>query len=196
MGCVIQLQLANSSESFTVLRSGPTGSECIQAQNQRDAYVNLTASDFEANGDVGTQPFLIVQPTVLENAGTYSRMTGCVIPEPESALSAGAIAGIVIAVLIVGAVVVLVVVLLLVYRVRTGHWFKLREKDDEKLTVHFEKELLMGEVKPKKKSKVRSVWSCIMCQHALVNVGQCYLYIWPQFPRLFTWRERSRHCIN
>lgn len=155
MGCVILLQLSIGADDFFVPRSGANTTQCIQTLNQRDAYVNLTASDWEANEETGTVPFIITQPSVVEDAQTYTEMTGCDIPEPSAVLNAGAIAGIVIAVLLAGAVVLVVVILLLVYRVRTGQWFKLREKDEEKLTVHFEKELLMGNVKPKKKSKVK-----------------------------------------
>ena len=69
-------------------------------------------------------------------------------------LLSGAIAGIVIAVLVVGAAVVTVVVLLLVYRVKTGHWFRL-ESGDEHMTANFEKTLLVDDskLKAKKKSK-------------------------------------------
>ena len=57
--------------------------------------------------------------------------------------------------LVLGALLVLT--LLIVYRVRTGQWFKIKvDDDDELLTVHFEKKLLMGDLKPPKtKSKVQ-----------------------------------------
>ena len=161
-GCVVTLLLLNSSESFYISQSGQSGSHCNQTMNQGDAYVNFTAVDIESNGDRGTG-VLYVLPQIIEDVGAYTGMTGCVIPEPETAqpppqpepaLTPGAIAGIVIAVVIVGAVVLVVIILLLVYRVRTGHWFKLREKDDANLILHFEKELLVGDEKPKKKAKV------------------------------------------
>ena len=65
----------------------------------------------------------------------------------------GAIAAIVIAIFIFGVVVVCVVLVVVVYRIKTGEWFKLREKDDDKLTVLFEKELLMGNLRTKTKKK-------------------------------------------
>ena len=157
VGCVLQLELANGEvDAFPVARSGVTTTQCLQSPNQRDAYVNLTVFDLEDGEDMGTVPFVVTQPTLLDDADSYTEMTGCGIPEPAEALSAGAIIGIVFAALIVASVLLVVAVLLLVYRVETGYWFKLREKDEEKLTVHFEKELLMGDVKPKKKSKVKS----------------------------------------
>lgn len=152
-GCVVQLELANDEmDVLLVPRSGISTTQCLQTPNQRDAYVNLTIIDME---DSDTVPFVVTQPTLLDDANSYTEMTGCTIPEPEEPLGAGAIVGIVFAALIVASVVVVVAVLLLVYRVQTGHWFKLREKDEEKLTVHFEKQLLVGDVKTKKKSKVK-----------------------------------------
>lgn len=164
-GCVILLQLSSSTELLYVARSGRNGSQCNQTENQADAYVNITASDWEANGNVGSGAYLL-QPTLVDDEGVYFTLTGCMLPQPPdpitvSTLSGGAIAGIVIAAVVVGAAVLVVAVLLLVYRVRTGHWFKLREKDDDKFTVHFEKELLMGEAKPKKRYKVRC--AIILC---------------------------------
>lgn len=158
-GCAIQLVLVNTTEVFVVFQSVTNNvSLCNQTMNQRDAYISISAGDFENNGDLGTE-LILLEPLVLTDADSYTSWTGCDIPQPVT-LSTGAIAGIVagvvIAVLIVGAVVLALVVVVLVYRVRTGHWFKFTEMDDDqKLTVHFEKELLMGNVKlPRKKSKV------------------------------------------
>jgi hypothetical protein len=169
MGCVLLLQLPTNPEMFFVPRSGDTVTMCVLTENQPDAYLNITVVDRELNGSDGTVPFIILDPLVLETAELYTLMTGCdiIVPELTSTLSAGAIVGIVFAALIVGAVILVVIILLLVYRIRTGHWFKLREKDEEKLTVHFEKELLMGDIKPKKKSKVVII---VTTSHALHHI--------------------------
>ena len=156
-GCEFQLELVNRTDTFFLSQpqSESGASQCNQTMNQADAYVRLVAVDREADGTSSMALPIMLEPLVIENADKYMSLTGCSIPEPRSPLSGGAIAGIVIAVLVVGAVVLGVVVVVVVYRIRTGHWFKLKEKDDEKLTVDFEKSLLMGEPKPRKKSKVQ-----------------------------------------
>lgn len=142
--------LVNRTETFFIPKSTSPPTQCNQTMNQADAFVSLIAVDRNADGSLSSQAPIVVQPTVIDDVDTYTSMTGCSIPEPSSPLSGGAIAGIVIAVLIVGAVVLGVVAIVVVYRIRTGHWFELRERDDERLTVHFEKELLMGETKKRK----------------------------------------------
>ena len=159
-GCRFKFVLANQNEvePFFISRSSSTVSQCNVTMNQRRAYVNFTVTDVEANGTNGTRPIVLDNRTdidSLNSAAEYFSVTGCTIPEPESPLSAGAIAGIVIAALILAAMVVCVVVVIVVYRVKTGEWFKLREKDEDKLTVLFEKELLMGNTKPKRKPSQR-----------------------------------------
>ena len=59
----------------------------------------------------------------------------------------GAIAGIVLAIIacVIIAVAIAIVVAILVYKLRTGKWFKLRHKDEDKLTVDFEKSWLMDD---------------------------------------------------
>ena len=59
----------------------------------------------------------------------------------------GAIAGIVLAIIavVIIAIAVAIIVAVVVYKLRTGKWFKLRHKDDDKLTVDFDKGLLMEE---------------------------------------------------
>ena len=150
-GCEFQLRLVNRTDMFFLPQTEPVVSQCNQTMNEADAYVQLVAVDREADGTSSMRAPIVLQPVVIEDAEAYTSLTGCGIPEPESALSGGAVAGIVIAVLLVGAVVLGVVVAVVVYRIRTGHWFILREKDDEKIIVDFEKSLLMGEEKPKKK---------------------------------------------
>ncbi len=154
-GCEFQLLLANGTETFFLSRSESRVTQCNQTMNQADAYIRLIAVDREADQTLGSQsPINLAPPQIIEDADTYMAMTGCSIPEPRSLLSGGAIAGIVIAVLLAGVVVLGVASLVVGYLIKTGHWFKLREKDDDKLIVDFEKTLLMGESKSKKKSKV------------------------------------------
>ena len=43
------------------------------------------------------------------------------------------------------AVAVAIIVAIVLYKLRTGKWFKLKHKDDDKLTVDFDKGLLMEE---------------------------------------------------
>lgn len=67
----------------------------------------------------------------------------------------GAIVGIVIAALVIAAAIVAVIVLLVVYRVKTGEWFKLSSRDEDGMEFHFSKDLLIGDVKP---SRFRVLW--------------------------------------
>lgn len=69
-------------------------------------------------------------------------------------LPTGAIAGIVLAIIaaVVIAIAIAIVVAIVVYKLRTGKWFKLKLKDDEKLTVDFEKAWLMDEPEPLKRT--------------------------------------------
>lgn len=156
-GCSVQLMLVSGTEFFSLTRPGSSVSvsSCSQTRNQLSAYINRTARDIEADGSMGTGVILLQPSDIIEidDVNSYTGQTGCSVPVPGTTLGAGAIAGIVIAVLIIGVVVLGVIVIVVVYRIRTGQWFKLREKDDEGITVHFEKELLMGDMKPKKKSK-------------------------------------------
>ena len=63
----------------------------------------------------------------------------------------GAIAGIVLAILafVAIAIAIALIVAIVVYKLKTGEWFKLKHKDDEKITVDFEKGLLMEEEQEK-----------------------------------------------
>lgn len=156
-GCAIQLVLVNTTELFVVFQSGTNVSQCNQTMNQRNAYNSISAGDFEDNGDLGTE-LVLLEPLVLTDADSYTSWTGCDIPQPvpgptlSTGAIAGIVAGVVLSLLIVGAVVLGLVVVVLVYRVRTGHWFKFKEMDDDqKLTVHFEKELLIGNIKRRSK---------------------------------------------
>ena len=160
-GCLFQLQLfdQNEVEVFSLPRSSSAVSQCAQVMNQPAAYETIMVSEEEASGNITT--VVVLEPTVLENNETFVSLTGCTLPEPPtslsppSSLSAGAIAGIVIAALIIGAAILSVVIVLLVYRVKTGHWFKLRDEEDE-VTMDIEKELFMREGKLKRKlSKVQ-----------------------------------------
>lgn len=74
-----------------------------------------------------------------------------------------------IAALIVGVVIVLVIVLLVVYRVRTGSWFKLKSRDEKGMEFKFHKALLIDDMKSAKK-KVTCVVACVL--HS-VTVGMC-----------------------
>ena len=46
------------------------------------------------------------------------------------------------------AVAIAIVVAVLVYKLRTGDWFKLKQKDEEKVTVDFDLSLLMEDPEP------------------------------------------------
>ena len=63
----------------------------------------------------------------------------------------GAIAGIVLAILAFMAIAIAIALTIgiVVYKIKTGKWFKLKHKDDEKITVDFEKGLLMDEEQEK-----------------------------------------------
>ena len=92
----------------------------------------------------------------------------------------GAIAGIVLAIIafVVIAVAIAIIVAILVYKLRTGKWFKLRHKDEEKLTVDFEKEWLMDPVDDPEKQNMGSLkrmlsWgktNVSVMMHVLLNV--------------------------
>ena len=46
------------------------------------------------------------------------------------------------------AIAIVIVLAILVYKLRTGQWFKLKQKDDEKVTVDFALSLLMEDEEP------------------------------------------------
>ena len=71
----------------------------------------------------------------------------------------GAIAGIVLAIVafVVTAIAIAVIVAIVMFKLRTGKWFKLRHKDDEKLTVDFKTDLLDLEGEEEKQTGMSSL---------------------------------------
>ena len=90
----------------------------------------------------------------------------------------GAIAGIVLAILafVVIAIAIALTVGVVVYKIKTGEWFKLKHKDDEKITVDFEKGLLMDE-EQQKQNNMSSLKRVLSLGKANVSVCVTYVHI-------------------
>lgn len=90
LGCEFQLNVVNGTEEFFLSRTNSSVSQCNQTMNQRDAYISLVVRDVEADDSRGTVEIIPTEPDdMVMDAGTYTAQTGCTIPGPESALSAG-----------------------------------------------------------------------------------------------------------
>jgi hypothetical protein len=73
------------------------------------------------------------------------------------------------------AIAIALIVAIVVYKLKTGEWFKLKHKDDEKLTVDFEKGLLMeeGAEKQTNMSSLKRALSWGKANVSVCNLSTC-----------------------